>query len=417
MRRAGLFCAVLALVTLGADWARYRGPDGSGVADRAGPLPLTWSDTQNVAWRTALPGFGTSSPIVWGDRVFLTAYSGYGTNEADPGDINRLERHVLGVQLQTGAILWDRKIPAAQPEQPYEGFMALHGYASNTPVTDGQRVYVFLGRGGVRAYDLEGHELWTASVGEGLDGWGSASSPLLVGNLLIVNASVESEALVALDKATGREAWRASPIRRCWGSPILATSPRGPELVVSMEGQVLGFDPQTGKERWRCEGVDDYVCPSPVTDDGVVYVIGGRQGLAMAIRTGGQGDVSNSHVIWRTNEGSNVSSPLLLDGHLYWVSDAGIAYCLKASNGDVVYKERLARDRVYASIVAADRKLFAVTRQDGTYVLPAEPRFEVLAHNTFEEDKSVFNASPAPVGSKLLLRSDRFLYSLGLPGR
>lgn len=412
--RFGIFVAVA--LCGGADWPQYRGPGGSGASIDAGPLPVAWDDKQNVAWRTALPGFGASSPVTWNDRIFLTAYSGYGVNASEPGDIRRLQRHVVCLNLATGAVLWDRTVPAAQPEQPYEGFLTLHGYASNTPATDGRRVYAFLGRSGVRAYDFDGREQWSADVGQGLDGWGSAASPIVFEHLLIVNAAVESHSLIALDKNTGRERWRAAPIRRCWGTPVIAASSRGSELVVSMEGQVLGFDPRTGKELWRCDAIPDYVCPSPVTAEGVVYVIGGRQGMALAIRTGGSGDVSQSHVLWRTGEGSNVASPLLHDGHLYWVSDRGLAYCLEAASGKVVYKERMASDKVYASIVSADHKLFAVTREDGAYVLPAQPRFEILAHNKLADDNSVFNAGPAPAGARLLLRSNRFLYALGLPG-
>lgn len=186
------------------------------------------------------------------------------------------------------------------------------------------------------------------------------------------------------------------------------------EVVVSAEGQLLGFDPRTGKRLWSCDGVQDYVCPTPVASDGVVYAIGGRRGTALAVRAGGRGDVTSTHIVWQERGGSNVSSPVLYQDHLYWVSDKGIAHCLDRQTGQTLYRERLdGAGRVYASVVAGDDKLYAVSRQDGTFVFAARPEFELLSHNELPGDASVFNASPAISQGRLLLRSDRFLYCIG----
>lgn len=411
---AYLLCGSLALSALAADWPRFRGPDGLGVSDDA-DLPVEWGEGQNIVWQTPLPGPGTSSAIVAGDHVFVTCYSGYGLDEANPGNQEQLVRHVLCLSQADGQIVWQRDVPAELPEQPYSGFLALHGYASSTPMTDGQQLFVFFGRAGVLAFDLEGQLTWQTSVGQGLDKWGSATSPLLYENLLIVNAYVESGSLVGLDKQTGSEVWRAEGVRRSWSSPVLVELEDGNhEVVVSAEGQLLGFDPRTGKRLWSCDGVQDYVCPTPVASDGVVYAIGGRRGTALAVRAGGRGDVTSTHIVWQERGGSNVSSPVLYQDHLYWVSDKGIAHCLDRQTGQTLYRERLdGAGRVYASVVAGDDKLYAVSRQDGTFVFAARPEFELLSHNELPGDASVFNASPAISQGRLLLRSDRFLYCIG----
>lgn len=397
-----------------ADWTRFRGPEGSGTAEVKG-LPTKWSDSENVVWRTELHGPGTSSPVIVGDRIFVTTYTGYGLDETSPGEQSALRRQLHCVDRRSGKILWTREDEPRLPEQNYEGFLALHGYASSTPVTDGQQVYVFYGISGVLAYDLEGNLKWRQEVGTQLDGWGSAASPILYRDLVIVNACVESGAMIALDGATGSERWRAEGMTRTWATPILVDLPDGKqEVVTSVQGRMLGFDPDTGERLWYCEGIPDYVCPSVVAKDGVVYAIGARKGTALAVRAGGRGDVTETNLLWEQRSGSNVSSPAIYGEHLYWVSDAGIAHCLKLADGKVVYKKRIDDSgRLYASVLAADDKLYAVSREQGTFVLRAGPEFELLAQNVFDSDASVFNGSPAVDDGQLFLRSNGHLYCLG----
>jgi outer membrane protein assembly factor BamB len=405
---------VLAFGPARADWPGFRGPQGSAVSDEKG-LPTKWSGTENLVWKIKLPGPGGSSAITLGDRVFVTCYTGYGIPGNSGGSQDQLRRHVLCLDRKTGRTRWDKVVEAKLPETGYRSFITQHGYASSTPATDGERLYVFFGKSGVLAFDLDGKQLWQTSVGTGTHGWGSGSSPVLYKDLVIINAGVESNALVALNKRTGSEVWKAPGIRRSWSTPLLVDVGGGKqELVISMEGTILGFNPGTGKELWKCEGINDYVCPSVAAKDGVVYAIGGRQAEALAVRAGGRGNVTKTHLVWEKNIGSNVTSPLVYGDHLYWVSDRGMAYCVKAKTGEQVYAERLPGNaQVYASAVAGDGTIYVVTRQKGTFVLPAKPKFEVLAHNTFEGDKSIFNASPAISDGRLYLRSNEFLYCVG----
>lgn len=399
----------------GANWPQFRGPGGLGLAEGKG-LPAKWSATENLAWKVELPGPGGSSPIVYADKIFLSCYTGYGLDQKSPGEMNDLKRHALCLNRADGKVIWQKEVETNLPEQAFGGYMALHGYSSSTPITDGERVYFFFGKSGVAAYTLDGEKVWQTSVGTGTHGWGSATSPVLYKDLIIVNASVECGQLVALDKKTGKETWKAGGMDSSWNSPLLVDLKGGKqELVISVRGNILGFDPATGKEIWRAKGIADYVCPSVIAHDGVVYAIGGRGNTAVAIRAGGQGDVTETNVVWRAGKGSNVSSPVYVDGHIYFASESkGMAYCLNAEDGKVVYDERLNPnpDRIYASPVAVDGKLYYVSRNKGVYVVAAKPTFELIAHNPPLDD-SVFNGSPVVSKGQLLLRSNKYLYCLG----
>ncbi len=392
---------------MAADWTQFRGPGGLGATDATG-LAVVWDDTKNLAWRTPLPGYGASSPIVLGDRIYLTCYSGYGVKPRQ--EMEDLSLHVVCVRLADGQIEWDRKVA---PRLPEEERVRDHGYAAATPATDGKRIYVFFGKTGVFAFDLTGNQLWQADVGSGTHGWGCGTSPIVYRDLVIVNASVESRSLVALNSATGEEVWRSPGMVRSWNTPHLVRLDDGrQELVVNVKGRLLGFDPQTGKELWTCTGIDDYVCPSAISRNGIIYAIGGRKSRCIAVRAGGRGDVTETHRLWEASVGANVSSPVIHGDYLYWVSDRNrIAYCVHCDDGEVVYNKRFS-GQPYASTVVADDKLYVVTRYSGTYVLAASPDFEILSHNEFGDD-STFNASPVVADSKILIRSDKFLYCVG----
>ncbi len=397
---------------LAGEWTQFRGKDGLGISDETS-LPRKWSSTENIVWKAEMPGPGASSPITLGDRVFITCYSGYGLEPAQ-GDPKELVRHLLCLSRKNGEKLWHKTFQPKLPEHQYQGEGSYHGYAASTPTTDGERLYVFFGKSGVFCFDLEGNQLWQASVGENTNGWGSGASPLLYKNLLIVNASVESGSLVALDKLTGEEAWRAKGIGSSWNTPVLVPGKDKTELVVSIADHVVSLNPDTGEELWRAEGVHRYVCPSVVYHDDVVYVIGGGH-TSLAVRTGGSGDVTESHGVWRVNKGANVSSPIYYEGHLYWTRDGGIVGCQNAANGEMVYEERLRPDSgiIWTSPVLADGKLYYVSQHHGVFVVAAGPKFALLAHNVLEDDDSRTNASPAVSNGQLLLRTDRNLYCIG----
>ena len=401
-------CLVLFLcaASRGENWPQFRGPGGLGVSQTEN-LPITWSETENVAWKTPLPGYGASSPIALAGRLYVTCHSGYGTERDQT--MEDLALHVVCVDGENGAILWDRQIEPTLPESPR---VRDHGYAAATPATDGEHLYVFFGKSGVFKFDLDGRQLWRTNVGTGIHGWGSGTSPVLYEDLVIVNASVESESLVALDKETGKEVWRAGGIRESWNTPhLVRTSDGRHELAVSIRGWVMAFDPKTGKELWRCAAIPDYVCPSIVSHESILYAIGGRASKAFAIRSGGRGDVTDTHKLWQADVGANVSSPVVHDGHLYWVSDRNqVAYCLRMADGEIIYAERV-RMQPYASTLLADGRLYVVMRNGGTLVLAARSQFEQLAHNQLA-DRSTFNGSPIVHNGMLILRSDENLYAL-----
>ena len=405
-----------AVFTMGADWTQFRGPGGLGISQDKG-LPVQWSSDLNIVWKTRIPGSGTSSPVTLGNRVFLTSYSGYGLDANDPGDMSDLTRHVLCLDRKTGQILWSQEFQPSLPESVYApGNDSKHGYSSSTPTTDGQRLYVFFGKSGLYCLDLDGNQLWHEQVGSGTTGWGSSNSPLLYKDLVIINASVESQSLIAMDKKTGEEVWRTNGVKSSWNTPTLVPLATGKtELVVSIEDHLLGFDPDTGDALWNAEGIHRYVCPSVIAHQEVVYAIGGGH-TSVAVRAGGQGEVTETHVIWRENKGSNVSSPIYHGGYLYWASDnQGILYCQDAASGQVMYQERLSPRPgfIYASPILADGKLYYVSQENGTYVVAAKSEFQLLAHNVFANDDSRANASPAVSDGQLLIRTDRNLYCIG----
>ena len=395
----------------------FRG-DWTGKSSATG-LPTTWDGDNNIVWKQNLPGPGTSTPIVVDGRIYVTCYTGYAESIDDPGNKEDLVRHIVWLDRATGKILGTKSFKAKMPESDYRpGNDSKHGYASSTLTTDGERIYAFFGISGVYCLDRDGSEVWRADIGSGTHGWGSATSPLLYENLVIINASIESKSMIALDKTTGKEVWRAGGIASCWASPVIVDAGVGKkEIVLNVPKRLTGYDPATGEELWYCDGIpDSYICPSAIAEGNVAYAIGGRKNTAIAVRAGGRGDVNESHVLWRTGKGSNVSSPVYLDGYLYWFHEQkGVAICLNAENGEVVYEERLdpRPDLIYSSVLAADGKLYGLSQVNGTYVLAAKPEFEQLAVNKLGDDSSRANASPIVSGGQILLRTDKAIYCIG----
>ena len=394
------------------DWSRFRGPTGMGLSD-ARNLPVQWSENQNIVWKTPLPGAGASSPIVWGDRIYLTSYTGFFVPGESGGSLDDLTRHLICLD-KDGEILWNKAVKARLPE---EERIRDHGFAANTPAADADGVCVFFGKSGVFAFDHQGQKVWQADVGSNTSGWGTSASPFFYKDTVFINASVESESVYALDRKTGEKKWQVEGIREAWNTPLIVKTPAGDEeLVVATHGKVLGFDPATGEQLWSCEtDITWYMVPSPVASEGVVYVFGGRSGTAaLAVKAGGRGDVTKSHRLWTSNKGANVPSPILHEGKLYWMHDQlGIAYCADAKSGELVYQKRMDRaGQVYASALLAEGRLYYVTRSGRTFVLAAKPEYELLATNELR-DGGVFNASPAVTGNRLLIRSDKFLYCIG----
>jgi outer membrane protein assembly factor BamB len=389
------------------------------VADKG--LPLEWSAEKNIVWRTELPGPGAASPIVFGEHVYVASYSGYGLSKESRGALKNLKRHLTCLDRTSGKVVWQADVPiGADKENAYDGFVALHGYASHTPAADETGVYAYFGTSGLAAYDHDGKPRWRKKLGEGTHGFGTASSPVLYGETVIVHADIEAQSLVALDKKTGREKWRVSTgSGDSWSTPLVLEAGGRTELVYHHSqgdptATLAAVDPRDGTPLWRCQVLKDYLCPSPITHEGVVYTLGYQRGAA--VRAGGGGDVTSSHVEWTIRKGTEICTPVYHDGHLYWAhQEDGIAYCVDARTGRIVYEQRLdpRPGRIYASGVLAEGRIYYVSRESGTYVVAAEPRFRLLAHNRIENDESIFNATPAISRGQLLLRSDKFLYCLG----
>ncbi|PHS01744.1 MAG: serine/threonine protein kinase [Blastopirellula sp.] len=399
------------------DWTLFRGPSSYG-ASAATDLPTQWDGKKNILWKTELPGPGASSPVVLGDHIYVTSFSGYGMNEDEPGEKKELKRHLICVDRTTGKVIWDKSIDADPEieEKNFSGFVALHGYASSTPAVDKSGVYVFFGTGGAAAFGHDGKLKWNVPCGTKTHGFGTANSPVIYKNTVIINASVESGAIIGLSKKNGEELWRWEGVEKSWNTPILVQANGKDELVFNTKKTVRALAPSNGEELWTCEAMDDYICPSVIHHNGIVYAIGARKNATVAIRTGGRGDVTDTHIVWQNNKGSNVSSPAYFEGHLYWASEGkGIAYCADAETGDIVYEERMdpRPDRIYASPIVADGKVYYMSRTKGAFVVAAKPEYEMLSHNVIEDDSSVFNGSPAVVDGKIYLRSNQALYCIG----
>jgi len=416
------FAQHCATADVATDWPQYRGPGGSGVATGATP-PATWNDTQNLKWKMEMPGPGASSPIPVGDKMFVTCWSGYG--DGSGGDAARLKRHLVCVDRASGKILWQQAVAAEPNVDRYQDYLQEHGYASSTPASDGQNVYVYLGKAGAVAFDMDGQQLWQVVLGSDSNrkNWGSASSPILFQDKLIINASEEAHAVFALDKKTGKQLWKAEAdaLENVFGTPMLSGTGADAEILLAVPDELWSLNPDTGKLRWFVDsGLSGNIAPSVVTGDGMIYAFGGFPKLgAIGVRPGGKGDVTKTHVAWSSYNSTYVPTPVFHDGYLYFASDAGFATCMNAKTGELVFKERLpgasASGRggkpFYAAAVLANGNVYAVSRRNGTFVFAAQPQFKLVAQNQLK-DEAQFNGTPAISGKQIFLRSDRYLYCI-----
>ena len=385
----------------GRHWPRWRGPSGQGVVEDAG-YPDTWSDTTNVLWKTAVPGGGHSSPIVWGDRIFLTTSQNGGQRVS-----------VLSFRQSDGELLWNTDAPEGRPEYTH----GKNSPASATPTTDGERVYASFGSRGILAVDFDGNIVWHREFGRIDNYHGPAGSPLLYRDTVIIYQDQNSGGFViALDTRTGETRWRTDRSASVgWGTPIAISVGDHDELIVSSQRQVRSYDPLTGEELWSCGGNLFEVIPTPAVGHGLIFCSSGRAGPTLAIKPGGRGDVTDTHVAWKTTRGSPfVPSPLVYRNYLYLVNDmSSIITCLNAKTGETMWQERLGRPRregVSASPVVVDDKLF-VTNDDGqTFVLKTGPDFELLHTNDIGARTL---ASPALVDGTWYIRTSRELIAIG----
>lgn len=394
------------------NWPRFRGPAGDGHSRETG-IPIRW-DEGSIAWRLPLEGVGQSSPVVWGDKIFLTAALNGGHS-----------RVVFAVDRSAGKPLWRQVYQTGDPGPTHE----MNQHASSTCATDGKIVVAFFGKGGLRALDGEGRPLWSRTdLGEFLSIWGTAASPIIHGELVIVccdqDAVLEHEQptdapskayLLAVHKRTGATAWQV-PRKgsRGWSTPVVVPDGQGrEELVVNGPGGIVAYDPKTGETRWHCERTELFGEPTVAYDDELLFAVSGRPGPLLAIRRGGAGNVTDSRVAWSAKRRSrDLSSPIVVGGVLFAAAMNGVAVAYDPRGGAELWKERLGGD-VTASPVAADGLVYFVDRGGVTIVVRPGPSLDIVAKNRLPvEEGEDFLASPAVSAGQLFLRSDRALYAV-----
>ena len=383
-------------------WPRWRGPSGQGLAGDHG-YPDAWSATENVLWKRPVPGQGNSSPIVWGDRIFLTA-------AYDGG--RRLS--LLAYRRSDGTLLWEKFAPEGRRDSWVH---EKNGHASATPATDGGRIYVSFGSRGLFAFDFDGKLVWQRDLSP-MDAYhGTAGSLLLYRNRIILYQDQPGGSFIAaFDTGSGRQLWRTSRDASVgWGTPVAIRVGDHDEIIVSGQDRVQAYEPERGGELWACRGNLDEVIPIPVVGYGMLFCSSGRAGPTLAIRPGGRGDVTSSHLVWKSPKGSPfVPSPIVYGEYLYIVNDmASIATCIQAATGKVMWQGRLGtaqREGFSASPVAVDGKIFFTNDDGETFVLRAGPTFELLHVNRIGEATL---ASPALVDGRWYIRTNRSLMAIG----
>jgi outer membrane protein assembly factor BamB len=405
---------------------QWRGPLNTGMA--VGDAPLRWSDTDGIVWKVPVPGRGHSTPVIAGDRVFLTtavptgrasSTSGRirgGGGNADAGLEHRFE--VLAIDRGTGRTVWRRTAITATP---HEGYHSSYGsFASNSPVTDGKRIYAFFGSRGLFVYSIDGDLLWQKDFGVKLrmdNGWGEGTAPTLYDNRLLLHFdNLDGGFLTSLDAETGRELWRVRRTERYnWAAPFVATHGGRRQIVVNGE-TTRGYDFETGALIWEAAGLGENSVPQMVQHRDLVFAMSGHTiRILMAIRLGRTGVLTGTDAIaWSTNRGvSYTPSPLLHDGRLFVVSDAGLVSCFDAATGRPCFEQRrLPKPYSFkASPVGANGKLYLATEEGDVVVLSLADRFEVLATNTLTDQS--FIASPVVADGAIYLRSRTHLFRIG----
>ncbi len=418
--------------TAAYQWGHWRGPLACGVAPHGDP-PTTWDEKTNVKWKAAVPGRGSSTPVVWGDRVFVATAVDTG-RAAKPADLPKvppeLEKKtkapstyhqflLICYDRKTGKELW-RQIAAERV--PHEGHHPSHSYAAGSPTTDGKHVWVSFGSWGVHCFDAQGKRVWERDLGLLFTrlGWGEASTPVLHGDHLILNWDQEvNSKLIVLDAATGKTRWqvpRDEPTT--WNTPLVVTHNGMTQVIVNGTNKMRSYDLATGKLLWECGGGTLNAIPSPVAADGVAYVMSGYKGAAaVAVPLELRGDLTKSDKLrWRYNKGTPyVPSPLLVDGKLYFTqSNDPLLTCLDAKTGKPYFEHvRLpGMGSFYASPTAAAGRIYLVDQDGVTLVLKQSTKLEVLATNALDDN---IDAPPVVVGRQLFLRGHKYLYCIEAP--
>ena len=401
----------------GANWPAWRGPLGTGVCEEKN-LPTQWSTTNNVKWRVSLPEKGNSTPVVWGERVFVTQPVGE-------------RRTLMCFNRVDGKQLWQSSVTTREKE-PTHG---TNPYSSASPVTDGERVIVSFASDGLYCYDFNGKELWRrADLGQQIHIWGNGASPAIYGDLCFLNFGPgETTYLLAVDKKTGKTVWKHDEATGyfhpkagetgdqgktyigSWTTPTLMKVEGNDQLLMSWPKRLAAYEPKTGKELWTCSGLNPLVYTSPVYGDGIVVSMGGFGGMAIAVRAGGNGDVTESRLVWHHPKSKQrIGSGVVHDGHIYIHNDPGVAECFELKSGKLVWEERLkgpgASGVNWSSVMLADGNCYTITQGGDCFVFKASPKFELISVNSLREPS---NSSIVPSDGELFIRTHRALWCIG----
>jgi outer membrane protein assembly factor BamB len=408
------------------NWPNWRGPQNLGISGESN-LPLTWSPTENIAWKLKLPERGNSTPIVWGDRIFLT----------QPLE-KEGRRTLVCVDAADGALLWQVGAEYADKEPTHP----TNPYCSASPVTDGQSVIVWYGSAGVFCYDFQGKEVWRQDLGIQEHEWGYAASPVLHGDLCFLNFGPgKREFVIALNKHTGELVWqfdvpqpprldvaddektpeqRNDELRGSWSTPLVIRVDGRDELILTLPERVIAFDPATGEQLWNCAGLGSLVYTSPMWGDGVLVALGGYHRACLAVRPGGSGNVTETHRLWHQPKSKLLlGSGVIHKGHIYVSDMQGVAQCLDLQTGQPVWEQRLKAtggdNATWSSmILTADGRLYLLNQAGDTFVLRASPKFELLATNPLGETT---NSSIVVSAGRILVRTHEHLWCIGGKGR
>lgn len=391
------------------NWPRFRGPNGTGVADDK-DIPIQFGAKKGVLWSVPIPGVGNSSPVVWGDRLFLQSASSDGS-----------ERLLLCLNATSGKILWQASAAGARAHTHQKNTLA-----SSTPATDGERVYAVFWNGeelSLSAYDFQGKELWKRELGGFTSQHGAGASPVVYDDMVyLANDQDGSAVMLAFDAKTGNPVWKATrkAYRACYSTPFLLEKPGDKlQLIVASTGGITGYNPRTGDEiwnwSWKFDGMALRIVASPIAGDGLIFAnCGDGKGYrhAAAIKAGGKGDVTSTNLVWENKRALPYVPSMLLKGeHLYYVTDKGMAGCVVARTGETVWSERLGGE-ITASPVLINGKIYATNEAGTVYVFAAEPTFRLLAKNVLGEGVM---ATPAVANNRLFIRGQSNLFCIGKP--
>lgn len=379
-------------------WPCFRGPTGQGIAiDKK--FPLNWSQTENIIWKAELSGRGNSSPVIWENRIFITSASDDGKT-----------RELFCYNRSNGELFWKN---AAPTPKTIEKIYWKNSYASSTPVTDGERIITFFGNSGIVCFNMDGDLQWTQNLGDFTTMHGTGTNPVMYKDkiILIQDQNNAESVYVALNKFTGEILWKQKRESVMgWSSPIIVRVGDHDELIYNGSHNVMGYNPDTGEQIWTLNGSTKEAVPMIVSGGGLFFSVSGRNGTIMAIRPGGKGDITDTHLVWLNERGGpHVPSPAYYKDRLYIVNDTGIATCLNALTGETVWRERL-KGRFSMSPVLVGDKLIVTNENGFTTILKSGDKFEVLAQNDLAEETL---STPAVLGGRVYIRTALHLYCIG----